>query len=98
VTRYVLAPAAETDIRDIANYIAADNRDAALRLVDDFYAAFSQLADVPGLGHRRPDLTDQPLRFWTVRQRYLIIYRDRSPLEIVRVISGYRDIPTLLGG
>ncbi len=31
-----------------------------------------------------------------VMRRYLIVYRDRSPVEIVRVLSGYRDIATLL--
>jgi len=35
VTSNVIAPVAEADIRDIADYIAADNIDAALRLVDD---------------------------------------------------------------
>lgn len=94
---YVLAPVAEADIREIVDYIAADNFDAAMRLVDDFYDAFARLAEFPDLGHRRPDLTDRPVRFWTVRQRYLVVYRDQSPIEIVRVVSGYRDIPTLLG-
>ena len=29
-------------------------------------------------------------------RRDMIVYRDRSPIEIVRVLSGYRDIATLL--
>lgn len=50
----------------------------------------------PGLGHLREDLTDEPLRFWPVHS-YLIIYRPgRTPLQIVRVLSGYRDIRDLL--
>jgi len=35
VRPYVLAPVAEADIREIVDYIAADNFDAAMRLVDD---------------------------------------------------------------
>lgn len=52
---HVLAPVAEADIREIADYIAADNVDAAMRLVDDLYDAFARLAEFPDLGHYRPD-------------------------------------------
>jgi plasmid stabilization system protein ParE len=55
-----------------------------------------RLAEMPELGHFREDLADEPLRFWPVHS-YLIIYRpDRKPLEVVRVLSGYRDIAELL--
>lgn len=51
---------------------------------------------MPAIGHLREDLTDEPLRFWPVR-RYLIVYRsDSDPLEIVRVLSAYRDVKKLL--
>jgi plasmid stabilization system protein ParE len=55
-----------------------------------------RLADLPGLGHVRDDLIDETLRVWTVHS-YLVIYRPETrPLQIVRVLSGYRDIATLL--
>ncbi len=55
-----------------------------------------RLAGMPELGHVREDLADESLRLWPVRS-YLIIYRpDRRPLQIVRVVSGYRDIVELL--
>jgi plasmid stabilization system protein ParE len=54
-----------------------------------------RLAANPSLGHRRPDLTDRPVLFWPLR-RYLIIYTPQKPIEIVRVVSGYRDLPALL--
>ncbi|MFP4148959.1 MAG: type II toxin-antitoxin system RelE/ParE family toxin, partial [Nitriliruptoraceae bacterium] len=54
-----------------------------------------RLADHPGLGHLREDLADEALRVWTVHS-YLVIYRpDARPLQIVRVLSGYRDIAIL---
>ena len=44
----------------------------------------------------REDLAEETLRFWPVRS-YLIIYRpDAKPIQIVRVLSGYRDIAELL--
>ena len=54
------------------------------------------LADNPGIGHLRSDLTPQDVRFWSVF-RYLVIYRpDTKPLEIVRVLHGKRDVRRLL--
>lgn len=51
---------------------------------------------MPEIGHRREDLADEPLRFWPVYS-YLVIYRaDVSPIEVVRVLSGYRDVAELL--
>jgi plasmid stabilization system protein ParE len=50
---------------------------------------------MPGLGHERPDLTNQPVRFFPIYS-YLVIYRpETKPLEIVRVLSGYRDLASL---
>ena len=66
MTSYILAPEALQDLQDIWDYIATENLDAADRVIDTLFAAFEQLAALPGLGHRREDLTNRPLRFWTV--------------------------------
>lgn len=96
MTAYLLAPEAVQDLHDIWDYIATDSVDAADRLTDALFAAFGQLAALPGLGHRREDLTDLPLRFWTVGT-YVIIYRvEQTPIEIVAVTRGGRDIPRFL--
>jgi len=56
-----------------------------------------RIADMPGIGHRREDLTPYPVLFWPVGA-YLIIYRAeaRRPVEIVAVTQGARDIPSFL--
>jgi plasmid stabilization system protein ParE len=64
-------------------------------LIDRFEEAFPRLSATPGIGHQRTDLTNQPVLFWPVL-RYLIVYRQAKPMEVVRVLSGYRDIPSLL--
>lgn len=97
MNEFILSPAARHDLLDIWEYIAEDSLDAADRVRDDLYAAMRKLAAMPSLGHLREDLVDEPLRFWRVH-RYLIIYRAESrPIEIVRVLSGSRDIGSLLG-
>jgi plasmid stabilization system protein ParE len=96
MTSYILAPEALQDLQELRDYIAAENLDAADRVIDTLFAAFERLAAMPDLGHRREDLTDRPLRFWTV-DAYLVIYRaERTPIEIVAVTHGGRDIPRLL--
>jgi plasmid stabilization system protein ParE len=96
MTSYILAPEALQDLQELRDYIAAENLDAADRVIDTLFAAFERLAAMPDLGHRREDLTDRPLRFWTV-DAYLVIYRaEWTPIEIVAVTHGGRDIPRLL--
>ncbi|MBF0269156.1 MAG: type II toxin-antitoxin system RelE/ParE family toxin [Alphaproteobacteria bacterium] len=92
---FIVAPAARQDLIDIWNFVADSDTAAADRLIDRFDEAFARLAAAPGIGHQRSDLTSQPVLFWPVL-RYLIVYRKGTALEIVRVLSGYRDIPSLL--
>ena len=96
MTSYILAPEALQDLQELWDYIATEHLDAADRVIDTLFAAFERLAAMPGLGHRREDLTDRSLQFWTVGA-YLAIYRaERTPIEIVAVTRGGRDIPRLL--
>ena len=93
---FVLTPAAQGDLLKILEYLEGENPDAILKVVDAVDEAMQLLADHPGIGHIRPDLTAQDVRFWTVF-RYLVIYRpDTNPLEIVRVLHGSRDLRRLL--
>lgn len=94
---YFLSPAAEQDAGEIVSYIARENTTAAYRFLDELYDAMNLLASNPQMGHKREDITTKPVRFWPFKWHYLIIYKDCSPVEIVRVLSGYRDISSLLG-
>lgn len=93
---YVLGIDADSDLDSIWEYIARDNLDAADRWMDKLFGAFQSLADTPGMGHKREDLTLHPVLFWPVGA-YLIIYRAQSmPIEIVAVTQGSRDVPAFL--
>jgi len=93
--RFKLSPEAAQDIREIWVYIAADSIKAARRVRLQILDACQTIARNPGIGHRREDLTDKPVLFWSTGS-YLIIYAARRPVEIVRVLHGARDIPSLL--
>lgn len=97
MNNYFLSPIAEQDIDEIVTYIAQDNPLASLHLLENIYESMDILAINPKIGHRREDLTDKPVRFWPFKGHYLIIYKDCSPIEIVRILSGYRDLSSLLG-
>jgi len=87
---------ARDDLLEIWEFIARDNLDAADRVEQKIQEAVSLLARNPELGHVRRDLTSKPVRFWPLFS-YLIVYDPAArPLEVVRILSGYRDIAELL--
>jgi plasmid stabilization system protein ParE len=93
---FKLSPQAARDIRQIWAYIAPDSLKAARRVRLLIFDACRQIARTPRIGHRREDLTDKPVLFWPVGS-YLIAYNPaRSPVEVVRVLHGARDVPSLL--
>lgn len=58
--------------------------------------AFEMLAQAPGMGHKREDLTSLSVLSWPVGT-YVVIYRtQRDRVEIVDVTQGFRDIPPFL--
>lgn len=96
MARYRFAPEAAHDIEHIG--ASLESPAAARRLMADFFAAFALLADMPSLGHIREDLTARPVRFWTIRKRYLVVYRTiETEVEIARVLDGHRDVENILG-
>lgn len=65
MSEFKLSPQAFNDVDEIWEFIAEDNLDAADRVRDEIFAACDKLAEMPGMGHLRKDLADEPLRFWT---------------------------------
>jgi plasmid stabilization system protein ParE len=58
--------------------------------------AFGLLASRPGIGHVRQDLTERPVKFWSVYS-YLVVYDPAGdPLTIVAVLHGARNVAEIL--
>jgi len=74
MARYVLTESAADDVREIVAYVRQREPKAAPKVRAKLRAAMGLLASFPGLGRSREDLTDEPLRFWSVYS-YLIVYR-----------------------
>jgi antitoxin ParD1/3/4/toxin ParE1/3/4 len=93
---YVLSAETELDLDAVWEYIEEDNVDAADHWIGKLFDAFEALAQSPGMGHQREDLTSFPVLFFPVGA-YLIIYRAQNVrIEIVAVTHGARDVPSFL--
>ena len=92
-----LTPAARRDLRELWAFIADDDLDAADRVLDEIAAAFARLAQMPGLGHTRKDLTTRPVLFWPVYSYLIVCRSDRKPLQIIAIVHGARDVSRILG-
>ena len=99
MNRYLISPAAKSDLIEIRDYLATQgSRRVAARVLRELRDAMQRLADMPGIGHLRLDLADEVLRFYRV-YKYLIVYRpDSKPVAIVRVLHGARDVRSIIGG
>ena len=93
---YVVAPDSEDDIKQIWRYLLGEAGLAvANQIQGELVDTFEGLADFPGKGHKRPDLTSLDVRFFSVYQ-YMIVYRQTTLVEIVAVLHGKRNVRRLL--
>ena len=92
-----LHPGAAQDLIEIWEFVAETSPLAARRVREEILVAIRKLVRFPLQGHKRPDLTRQPLRFQTVRD-YLIAYApDHKPLVVIAVLHGRRS-PRVIAG
>ena len=96
MSRFLLSPAAAADVEGIAAFLDAHAPHATDPVLQGLRDAMRRIAERPGIGRRREDLSDEPLRFHPVWS-YLVIYRETDPVEIVRVLHGARDVVRILG-
>jgi antitoxin ParD1/3/4 len=97
--RYILAPEAALDLVQIWRYI---KNNASLEMADRVESVIREkivfLAGNSGAGHWRRDLTEEPVRFFSIYS-FLIVYRpETKPLQVVAILHGSRDVEELLKG
>lgn len=92
-----ITEAAKNDITTITDYIALDNKYAAIKLVDLFSKTFGLLADYPETGVVKQDITDKNIRIYIVRKRFFVAYRIvENKVEILRILTNYQNIFAVL--
>ena len=92
--KLILSDLATEDLTNIWLYIADYSPQAADQFIEQIYQKCCLLTEAPGLGQKREELLPG-MRSFPVK-RYIIFYREKgSRLEVVRVLSGYRDLGSL---
>ncbi len=95
---YRLTPQARIGFRNILEYV--EDRfgvRVAERVLDKLEAAFDMLAESPGIGHSREDLTaDEQVQFWSVGPTLIAYRRAADIIEVLFVERGERDWERLL--
>lgn len=90
----IFAPRARQDLAEILEYIARDKPLAAENWVITIEERCRLIASTPEFGEKRPEYGPE-IRS-SVVGRYVIFYRPvEDGIEVVRVITGDRDIRTL---
>jgi len=95
MSSYALHPGAFADLDEIRAYVAAENADAADRVIADIFARIRDVAAFPNQGFRRPELTSAGVRF-VLQREYLIAYvPERKPIWVLAVIHARRSPRTI---
>jgi toxin ParE1/3/4 len=96
-----IRPRANTEIDALADFIACDSIDAAMRFLDAVQKSFDLISDQPGMGTKRyaylPML--EGLRMLPVYdfEKHLVFYIERpSYIDVLRFLHVSRDIPAAL--
>lgn len=97
MSRLRFTPLAVQDLEEIHDYIAADNAEAALRLMERLEKRCQSLAETPGMGRSREELS--PFLRSLAEGNYVIFYRPiEDGAEVVRVLHGARSIERIFQG
>ena len=98
MSSFVLTPSAQQDLQRIQNYYLQEaGLRVARQMLVEFVEAVRVVARTPGVGHKREDLAEnRPVLFWPMRD-YLIIYKpETTPLEIITIARGSRDLSQII--
>ncbi len=96
MARFFVSRRAEIDLREIWRYIAAENPDAADRVLSRIDVKFGILAEFPAIGRLRDDIS--PGFRMLVEGNYLLLYEYDAPrdeVELIAVVDGRRDLSGL---
>jgi toxin ParE1/3/4 len=94
MNRLVFRPAASRDLEAIWDYVAERNEPAAERLIATIWETCTLLSRSPLIGRSRDELAPD-LRSFPVGNHVVFYRPTKGGIEVVRILSGARDIPPL---
>jgi toxin ParE1/3/4 len=95
--RLLVHDEADADVDEIADHLAQDNLDVAIRFLHTVRQSYEKLLFMPGMGALRsfPNPRYVNVRSWPITgfDNYLIFYAPTSEgIEIFRILHGARNI------
>ncbi|MEM9414206.1 MAG: type II toxin-antitoxin system RelE/ParE family toxin [Planctomycetota bacterium] len=100
MSRYQFSPAAISDLEHIDDQtILRFGVRQAMTLAETFEQTFTMLAENPGVGHLREDLSPEgkAFRYWTVLTRFVVVYEPGDGvIRVVRILDGSQDMRAIL--
>ena len=94
---FELSPQALEDLQEIETYLVRhQGQDLAERTIEGLVQSLERIADFPGLGHCRPDLTSRDCFIHSDGMYLIVYYRQTDPLAILAVLHSARNIQRIL--
>ena len=91
---YSFSGEAIADLEVICDYIAQNNSDAAIKLFDAIRQKCKTIAQFPQMGKKYDQLSDS-LRGFIVDDYIIFYYPRKDGIDVVQVVSGYRNLESL---
>ncbi|MDR1507192.1 MAG: type II toxin-antitoxin system RelE/ParE family toxin [Treponema sp.] len=94
-----VSQAAEEDLNDIVSYIAEDNTQIALKILDRLQNRIDTLKHFPERGRRVPELLDKNIKEYRelIEVPWRIIYKiENNDVNVITVIDGRRNVQDIL--
>lgn len=87
-------PLVAKDLKTIKDFIAEDNADKALEVIQELYGQFEKIQQFPYIGTNLSKKVSFKTDYkYTVWKNYVILYKvSIETVEIYRVINRYQDI------
>ena len=96
--QYELSEEAQTALERIAVHTIREfGRGQAVRVAEAVFKAAERLAAMPGTGHRREDITEDPVLFWTIREFGITLIYDAEArrLLVAHIVGPGQDVAEL---
>jgi plasmid stabilization system protein ParE len=94
---YRLSDAAGVDLLQIWKYLAERaSLEVADKVIADLYEGMDKVGKTPALGHSREDLTKLSVKFYRVHRFLIVFVTDATPIVVIRILHGSRDISAVL--
>lgn len=89
--KIIWSPTARIKTKEILEYVAEDNPDAALTLIDQFEAKVEKLKENPESGRVLPELKNDKIRELVVHKNYGVIYEINPDIIEILTIRHFRQ-------